>query len=405
MPKPRSMIPKPKLQTRARRKRLVSVVVGLVGTGRGETQVVGLDGGQFGQLDAQGDQVGSSDFLVQLLGQEVDTDGVRLLLGPQFDLGQDLVGERTGHDERRVTSGTTQVDQSTFSQQDDVSAVVHGVSVDLGLDVGDGSGVGLQPCDIDFDVKVTDVADNGVRLHGFKVLADNDVSTTGGGDKDVGLGSGFVHGGDLVTGHSGLQGVDRVDLGNENSSTVRSQGFGTTLTDITETGDDGDLTGQHDVGGSLDTVDEGFSATVVVVELGLGDRVVDVDGGDLESVLSEGLVQVVDTGGGLLGDTVDTTQKLGVLVVDQPGQVTSVVQDHVQSLTFGEGLQGLVDTPKVLLLGFTLPGEDGDTGGGDGSGGVVLSGEDVARGPGDLGTEGGQGLDQDGTERGKSSQI
>jgi hypothetical protein len=36
-----------------------------------------------------------------------------------------------------------------------------------------------------------------------------------------------------------------------------------TLSDVTETGDNGDLSGQHDVGGSLDTVDKGLSATVL----------------------------------------------------------------------------------------------------------------------------------------------
>jgi hypothetical protein len=46
-------------------------------------------------------------------------------------------------------------------------------------------------------------------------------------------------------------------------------------------------------------------ATHVVVKLGLGDRVVDVDGGDLELAVAESLVEVVDTGGGLLRDTLD----------------------------------------------------------------------------------------------------
>ena len=38
-----------------------------------------------------------------------------------------------------------------------------------------------------------------------------------------------------------------------------------------------------------------------------------------------------------------------------------------------------------------------DTGGGNGGSGVVLGGEDVAAGPGDLGTESGQGLNEDGS--------
>jgi hypothetical protein len=36
-----------------------------------------------------------------------------------------------------------------------------------------------------------------------------------------------------------------------------------TLSDITETGDNGNLTGKHDIGGSLDTIDEGLSASVL----------------------------------------------------------------------------------------------------------------------------------------------
>lgn len=66
---------------------------------------------------------------------------------------------------------------------------------------------------------------------------------------------------------------------------------------ITETSDNSDLSSEHDIGGTLDTIDEGLAAAVVVVELGFGDRVVDVDGGDLELAVTESLVQVVDTGG------------------------------------------------------------------------------------------------------------
>jgi hypothetical protein len=35
------------------------------------------------------------------------------------------------------------------------------------------------------------------------------------------------------------------------------------LADVTETGDDSDLAGKHDVGGTLDTVDEGLAAAVL----------------------------------------------------------------------------------------------------------------------------------------------
>lgn len=149
------------------------------------------------------------------------------------------------------------------------------------------------------------LGDDGVLGHGLEMGASDDVSAASGGDEDVTAGSSLLHGGDLVTGHSGLEGVDRIDLGDDDSGTVRSEGLGTTLTNITEAGNDSDLTGKHNVGGSLDTVNEGLSASIVVVELGLGDGVVNVDGGNLELAVLEHLVKMVNTGGGLLRETLD----------------------------------------------------------------------------------------------------
>ena len=50
-----------------------------------------------------------------------------------------------------------------------------------------------------------------------------------------------------------------------------------------------------------------------------------------------------------------TVKKLGVLLVDDVGQVTSVVQDHVEGLAILE-VDGLLNAPDVLLVGLTLPG-------------------------------------------------
>lgn len=88
------------------------------------------------------------------------------------------------------------------------------------------------------------------------------------------------------------------------------------------------------------------------------------------------------------------SEVLGELVVNHGGKVSSVVEDHVQGLTVRERGKGLLNAPLVLLLGLSLPGEDGHTGGGDSGGGMVLGGEDVAGRPSDLGTDGGQGLDK-----------
>lgn len=315
-------------------------------------------------------QVAASDLLVELLGQNVDANGLAasgteldvlvaelsILSLEQSNLGQDLVGEGAGHDEGRVAGGTAEVDKTTLSEEDDVLAVQL-VAVNLGLDVLDGLSVGLEPGNVDLNVEMTNVADNGVVAHGLEVRADKDVTAASGGDEDLTNGGSSLHGVDLEALDSSLQGVDGVDLGDNDTGTHGVESLGTTLTDITVSGNDSDLTSDHDIGGTLDTVDERLTATVEVVELGLGDTVVNVDGGNLELVLLEHLVEVVDTGGGLLGDTEAVIEHLGVLGVDEGGEVTTVIEDEVQLLAILEGLELLVETPLVLLFGLTLPGE------------------------------------------------
>ena len=89
---------------------------------------------------------------------------------------------------------------------------------------------------------------------------------------------------------------------------------------------------------------------------------------------------MVDTSGCLLGETLDTREEFGVFLVNEGGEVTTVVKDQVQRLATGETLDGLFDTPEVFFLCLALPGEDGDTGTGDSGRSMVLGGEDVLEG-------------------------
>lgn len=315
----------------------------------------------------------SGNLLVENLGQHVDADlkGTGLgklnvllselvILGvEQSNLGQNLVSERTGHDERGVTGGTAKVDQSALSKEDHVSAGGHLKSVDLGLDVDHVLGVGLEPGNVNLDIEMTNVAHNGVVRHLGEVLASDNVSATGGGDEDLTDLAGLLHGENLVARNRGLEGVDGVNLGNNDSGTERLKSLGAALSDISESGDNSGLTGNHNIGGSLDTVDQRLSASVQVIKLGLGDRVVDVDGGDLELALLHHSVEMVDTGGGLLGQTETVIELLGVLLVNQSGQISTVVKNHVELLAVLEGLELLLNAPVVLLLGLALPGKDG----------------------------------------------
>jgi len=51
--------------------------------------------------------------------------------------------------------------------------------------------------------------------------------------------------------------------------------------------------------------------------------------------------------------------------VDEVGQITSIIEDHVERFATTESGNGLIDTPEVLFFRLALPSEDRDTGGGD----------------------------------------
>jgi hypothetical protein len=183
------------------------------------------------------------------------------------------------------------------------------------------------------------------------------------------------------------------------------------------------------------------AAAVEVVELRLGDRVVDVDRREEERTGIHHLIEAMHPGGGLLGDTLDlggdlrpapgipnqfAAQQLeddppllGLLVrvegrdhaglfvlhalVHEHRGVAAVIQQHVRAAAVGPH-ERLLGAPPVLIQRLSLPGEDGDPGGvvnratapdNDRRGRMVLRGEDVARHPTHVGAEVHQRLDED----------
>ena len=116
-----------------------------------------------------------------------------------------------------------------------------------------------------------------------------------------------VEGVDLVAVHGRLQRADRVDLGDDDAGTLAAQRLSAALADVAVAAHDRDLAADEDVGGAVDAVDERVAAAVLVVELRLGDRVVDVDGGEEQRAFLHHVVETQHTGGGLLGDALELT--------------------------------------------------------------------------------------------------
>ena len=211
--------------------------------------------------------------------------------------------------------------------------------------------------------------------------------------------------------------------------------FRTALAHVAVAADQRRLATDQHVGAAVDAVDQRVAGAVLVVELGLGDRVVDVDRRERQLTCRRELVQPQHTGGGLLGDALDRLGDLGPLGLvglEALGSAGTPCtrrsrrprrRHHAGLLELGAPHTIIVASPpssrimlagspsqvsicsaahqyssrvspfhaKTAALGLLRRAVRTDD---DGRGGVVLGGEDVARRPAHLGTESDERLDQ-----------
>jgi len=205
-----------------------------------------------------------------------------------------------------VSSGTSEVEETTLGKDDDTVTIREFVTIDLFLDVGAlDTGIGVKTFHVDFVVEVTNVSNNGVVLHLGHVVGHDDTLVSGGSDVDV---SGLQYrfdSLDLVTFHGSLEGTDGVAFSDNNAGTLSLHGLSASLTDISESEDDNFFTGDHDIGGSHETIGKRVSASINVVELLLGNAIVDVDSLEEEFTSFSHLLKSEDTSGGFFGDSVE----------------------------------------------------------------------------------------------------
>jgi hypothetical protein len=207
-----------------------------------------------------------------------------------------------------VSSGATEVEETSLGKDDDTMTIGELVAVNLLLDVDAlDTGVFVKTFHVDFVIEVTDVSNNGVVLHLGHMLSHDDALVSGGSDIDVGSLQDRFDSLDLVTFHASLEGANGIAFSDDNSSSASLHGLSATFADITETEDDNLFTSNHDVSGSHETIGKRVSATINVVELLLGDAIVNVDSLEEEFTSLSHLFESKNTSGGLFGDTVETS--------------------------------------------------------------------------------------------------
>ena len=247
--------------------------------------------------------------------------------------------------------------------------------------------VGIQPSDVDFVVEVPDVAHNRLVLHRFEVLAADDVLVARCRADDIGLDNRIGHTLHFVAVHGRLKCADGVNFGHNYTATGVAQGFCGALADVAVSRDNRHFTGHHYVGGPANRVHCGLAAPVLVIKLGLGHRVVDVDRRHRQRAGLHTVVQAQHTRGGFFGQAFDAVSELWKLIQYHVGQVTAVIQNQVQWLAFLAKEQRLADAPVKFIFVHALPRVDWDAGCGNCCCSMVLSRKDIARGPGHVRAE------------------
>ena len=250
--------------------------------------------------------------------------------------------------------------------------------------------------------------------------------------EDVGARRGIVHRHDFVAFHRGLQRADRIDFGDQYAAAGVPQRGGRTFADVAEAGDERDLAGHHHVGATANAVDEALAAAIEIVELRLGDGIVDVDGREQQRALFLHLIEAMHAGRRLFRNALDAlrksrepafrlllqcfleqreenfflfraclVEKAGVAVLGAQSEmheqrrIAAVVEDQIRQAAVAP-LEELAGVIPVVDQALALPGEDRDAGGGDRRCGVVLRRINVARHPAYVGAERGERLDQHG---------
>ncbi len=327
--------------------------------------------------------------------------------------------------------GASQVHQTPLGQKDDAMPVGEHILVDLRLDIDPlDAWIFLKLAHLDLVVKMTDIAHNGAVLHFLHVLDGDDIEIPGRRHIDVRFFQGVLHRLDLKTFHRGLKRADGIDLGHNDPRSVIAQGMRATLTHIPVTAHHRDLASDHDVRRPFDPVSQRLAASVKIVELGLGDRIIHIERRKKKFLFLHHLIQTVHACCRLLGNTPDpgghpvpelrcflesflqaqkklflifsaglAVQHLRILLggipqMDHHRGVPSVIHDQIRPLAVRPN-ESLLRAPPVFLKGLALPGKNRNAKISDSGRGLVLGRKNITARPADIRPEGNKRLDKD----------
>lgn len=111
-----------------------------------------------------------------------------------------------------------------------------------------------QSVDLDFIIKMTDVAYDGVVFHGLDVIGGDDISVSGGSYEYIYFVKDVFNGDYFESFHTGLEGTNGVYFGDKYSGSTLFHTHGWTFSNVSITTDQYFFASDHDIGGSVEGV-------------------------------------------------------------------------------------------------------------------------------------------------------
>ena len=208
--------------------------------------------------------------------------------------------------------GATEIHQPALGQQVDAAVARQIKAVHLRFDIEARNPFGLvEAVHLNLIIEVANVANDGLIFHPEHVFQGDDVAIASASDINVGLTERLFQGRHFKAFHRRLQGVDGIDFGDNHSRAKAAQALGAAFADVAITANEGSLASNHDAQRALEAVGQGFAAAIQVVEFGLGDGVIDVDGRHQKFARLKHLVKAMHPGRGFFADAFPILDCLG----------------------------------------------------------------------------------------------
>ena len=171
--------------------------------------------------------------------------------------------------------GSGQIDQASFSEQVDAAAVLHCVFVNEGASGALGGRQLFERRDVDFNVEVARVRDDGPILHDCEVLLGEYVLVAGDGAEDVADFGCLLHAHHAESVHDRFERFGRINFGDDYFRSRTARARSQTAAAPAIAGDHELRSREQEIRGADDAVDRRLPGPVTIVEQMFGVSVVD----------------------------------------------------------------------------------------------------------------------------------